>query len=112
VTIAALIFVVVTWVVMIWHTRTLDAGALECLFTGLGFVAIVVTLRHAREEATARDEEHRQLLRAMVLQSRVQLYQWQLQNKTENPEELIEVANALYRTRLQLDHLISLTDKK
>ncbi len=88
---------------MVWWTRHFDVAALECLFTGLGFVAVIVTLSRGGSEAAARDAEHQRTLRILTLQSRLQVYQWQLQYKTENPDALCRVANDYGRALRQLE---------
>ena len=104
-TIVALLIVVAMWAGMTWHTKEFDATSLECLFTGLGFVAVIFTLRRDRKDSDAKELEHRQVLRALVLQSRLQVYQWQLQNKTENADVLCRTANDYDRALRQLEEL-------
>ena len=78
---------------------------MECLFTGLGFVVVVFTLSRSRREEVARDLEHQRTLRALVLQSRLQVYQWQLQHKTESQDVLCRIVNDYDRALRQLEEL-------
>jgi hypothetical protein len=103
--IASLIFVLATWSALVWHKCEFDAATLECLFTGLGFVVVVFTLNRSRQEETVRDLEHQRTLRALVLQSRLQVYQWQLQHKTESQQVLCRIANDYDRALRQLEEL-------
>ncbi|OIR01846.1 hypothetical protein GALL_161480 [mine drainage metagenome] len=107
-TIFAILFVFASWIALVWHTHVFDAAALECLFTGLGFIAVVVTLSRGRKETNTRDIEHQRTLRALVLQSRLQVYQWQLQYKTENQDVLCRIANDYDRALRQLEQLCPL----
>jgi hypothetical protein len=44
-------------------------GALNCLFTGLAFAALLATFLQAREEASGRDTEQRELFKLMRAQN-------------------------------------------
>jgi hypothetical protein len=54
--------------------RQLSADQLAAIYTGLGFVGLVATFRHEREQAVGQDRKHQELLSEMSAHVRATLY--------------------------------------